>query len=431
MYDIAIIGSGWAGITAAIHAAKNNLSVCLIEKESLGGTCLNSGCIPTKVFVTSACHLFDARHSPDFGVNTGEISLDYEKAYARKEAVVSRLKQGLEGLVKAKKIELRKAGAKITGDGRIEADGDFIAAKTIIIASGSRPRELPNLKFDASHILSSTDMLNLKSVPGNLLIIGGGVIGCEFAAIFSEFGAKVTIVEIAERILITEDREISRKMQVAFKKRQVDVLAGTNFTTLNLAEFDKVLLCVGRAPNIEGLGLEVAGIKCEKGRVCVDENLKTNLENIYAVGDCNGGYQLAHVAAYEGRIAVDNILGKKKKADFSAVPNCIFTRPEISSVGIGEDAVKEKGLDVKILKFNFMGLGMAHVKGEPEGFMKIIADNKSGQILGASIMGIGATEMISALAVAVRNRLKVSDIHETIFPHPTLSESIHETVNGF
>ena len=431
MYDVCVIGSGWAGINAAITAVNNKLSVCLIEKNTLGGTCLNYGCIPTKSLVASAAHLYAANHSTEFGIDLKEIKLNFTKVLERKNKVVSRLHLGLEGLIKTKKIYLINGEAKIINKNQISVGKDIIEVKNIVIATGSRPRQLSNLKFDSKHILSSTDMLNLDKLPENILVIGGGVIGCEFAGVFSQMGSKVTISEILERILITEDREASKKMEIAFKKQGVKILTKTDFTTLNLDEFDKVLLCVGRAVNSENLGLEAAGIATDKGKIVVDKNLMTNIDSIYAAGDCIGGYQLAHVAAYEGKITVENILGKNKEPDYSAVPNCIFTHPEIASVGLSEAAAGEKGYNTKIAKFNFLALGMAHVKGEPEGFVKLLVNSENEQILGATIFGIGATELIAILALAIRNNLDVTALSETIFPHPSLSESIAETVHNF
>ena len=431
MYDLCGIGSGWAGVSAATTAANNKLTVCLIEKNTLGGTCLNYGCIPTKSFVTSAAHFYDANHCAEFGIDIETARLNFAKVIERKNNVVSRLRLGLEGLIKAKKVDMVNGEAKIINKNQIAVGGDKIEAKNIVIASGSRPRQLNNLKFDSSRVLSSTDMLNLDKLPENILIIGGGVIGCEFAGVFSQMGSKVTISEILERILITKDREVSKKMEIAFKKRGVKVCTKTDFATLNLDEFDKVLLCVGRAINSESLGLEAVGITTDKGKIVVDKNLRANIDNIYAAGDCIGGYQLAHVAAYEGRIAVENILGKNKECDYSAVPNCIFTRPEIASVGLSEKAANDKGYTTKIAKFNFLGLGMAHVKGEPEGFVKIVVNSENERVLGATIFGIGATELIAVLAVVIRNNLDIASLRETIFPHPSLSESIAEAVHNF
>lgn len=430
-YDIIIIGSGWAGFNAAMEAVSHNLTVALIEKDALGGTCLNYGCIPTKAFVASASHFYDALHSSEFGINTAPVELNFLGILQRKDKIVARLRQGLDGLIRAKKVNLIVGQAKIIDPYHVQVNKDIIEANNIIIATGSRPRELPNLKFDATHIISSTDILKLEKRPESLLVIGGGVIGCEFAGIYSQLGTKVTIVELLERILIGADKEVSKKMEITFKKKGVNVLVGTNFSTLNLAEFDKVLLCIGRSANIEGIGLEEIGLKIEKGFICTDEHLRTNIPNIYAIGDCIGGYQLAHVAAYEGRIAVENILGKDKSADYTAVPSCIFTNPEIGIVGLSEDEAKTKGFNVKVAKFSFLGLGMAHIKGETDGFIKIVVDADSEKVLGSVIFGLGATELISVLAMAMRNNLSIKDIYETIFPHPALSESIAEAAHNF
>lgn len=430
-YDVIVIGSGWGGFNAAFGAARHGLSAALIEKDILGGTCLNYGCIPTKILVTSASHFYDIKHSSEFGIDIDSAKVNFEKINIRKEAIIARLRQGIESIVRAKKINLIYGDAKLVDSTHVSVKGEVLEAKNIVIASGSRPRSLPNLKFDGAHILSSTDLLSLKSIPKNLLIIGGGVIGCEFASIYAELGTKVTITEILERILITEDKEVSVKMQMAFKKKGIDVFTGKDFNTLDLKQFEKVLLCVGRAANVEGLGLDEAQIKCDKGRISVDEYLRTNIANIYAVGDCNGSLQLAHVAAYQGRLAIENILGKDTKCDLSVVPGCIFTNPEVASVGLSEEKAKQTGYSVKTAKFSYLGLGMAHVKGQSDGFVKITVNSQNEEIIGAVIFGLGATELISSLGLAVKNKLTVSNIRQTIFAHPTLSESIYEAIDGF
>lgn len=431
MYDVAVIGSGWGGFNAAYEAARQGLSVVLIEKDILGGTCLNYGCIPTKTLVASAAHLYDIRHSSEFGIDIDNPRINFEKILARKEAVISRLRQGIEGLIKAKKINFICGAAKLLGPAHIAVADKVLEAKNIVIASGSRPRDLANLKFDGHLILSSTQLLNLKTIPKSLLIIGGGIIGCEFANIYAALGVKVTIVEILERILITEDKEVSLKLQMLFKKRGIEIFTGKDFSTLDLKQFERVLLCVGRNANVEDLGLEGAGVQYEKNRICVDEYLRTNIANIYAVGDCNGNYQLAHVAAYQGRLAIENMLGKNKKCDLNVVPSCIFTNPEIASVGLNYDAARQAGYNVKVGKFSFLGLGMAHIKGETDGFVKIVANAQNEEILGAVIFGLGATELISVLSLAIKNKLTISNVRQTIFAHPTLSESIYEAIDTF
>ncbi|MFQ5681043.1 MAG: dihydrolipoyl dehydrogenase [Candidatus Omnitrophota bacterium] len=431
MYDLCVIGSGWGGVNAASEAVKHNLSVCLVERGALGGTCLNYGCIPTKALVASVDRLSAVRSAGDFGVDVGPAKIDFDKILARKNTVVDRLRQGLEWIIKTKKIELFRGNARLVGKNEVAVDGRVIKVKNIVIASGSRPRSLPDLKFDNEHIISSRDLLELRDVPRSLLIIGGGVIGCEFAGIYAELGTKVTIVEVLDRILAVGDSEVSRKMQAVFRKKGITVLTGKGFKDLNLDDFDKVLLSVGRSANLEGLGLDAAGVAVDGKRIVVGEYLRTNVSNIYAVGDCNGGYQLAHIAAYEGRVAVENILGRNKPVDFTSVPNCIFTSPPIASVGLDEEQARENGRDIRVCRFNFLGLGMAHIKGHIEGFVKLVVDSGDNRILGAVIFGAGATEIISTLGLAIKNRLTAAQVYDTIFPHPTLSESISEAAGSY
>ena len=430
MYDICIIGAGWAGFTAALRAKQSGLSVCLVEQAAIGGVCLNRGCIPTKVMVNSAKLLSQTKKFPSFGVEVSGAKANFEKIQQRKINIVEKLNKGIEFQLKNKGIDLIQGKAKIISADEIAVDSKNIKTKNIIIALGSRPTELPFLKFDNKRIISSDEILDLKFVPESLLIVGGGVIGCEFASIFSALGAKVTIVEILEHILPNEDRDVAKKMEVALKKKGVKVLAKTDVKTVDLEKFEKVLVSVGRVANADIEGLEKLGINKTNKGISVNELLQTNVSNIYAVGDCIGGHQLAHVAAYEGEIAVDNISGKEKKVDYSAVPNCIFTDPEIASVGLTEEMAKQKGISYKIAKFDFLASGMANILDQTDGFIKIIVDSNSEEIIGAAIVGPKATELISVFSLAVKLKLKISQIHDTIFAHPTLSEGIGEAARG-
>jgi dihydrolipoamide dehydrogenase len=329
-----------------------------------------------------------------------------------------------------KNIDFLNAEAKILSAEEVEVSGKTIKTKFILIATGSRPIELSAVKFDAKKILSSSDALELKEIPESLLIIGGGVIGCEFASLFSILGAQVAIAEKMPQLLPGEDREVAKKIESLFKKKGIKVNTNTDANTLNAAGYNLILVCVGRAPKTEGLGLEKIGIKLDKSKILVDEYLKTNIDNIYAAGDCTGKTMLAHFAAYQGITAAENIAHpeKPKKADNTNIPNCVFTDPEIASVGLSEDIARGEGMDISIHKFDFLGSGMARITDETDGFIKIISDKKTDQILGACIIGPRATELIATLTLAVSNQLKISQLKGIIFAHPTFSEAIGEAL---
>jgi len=331
-----------------------------------------------------------------------------------------------------KGIDFVNGDAQFISPTEIKIGQEVIKSKQAIIASGSRPAGLGSLKFDGKKIISSDDILNLKEIPESLLIIGGGVIGCEFASLFAALGTQVTIAEKLPQILPGMDPEVSRRITAIFKKKGIKVNTAVDAASFDLNSFDLVLVCVGRASCTEGLGLENIGIGLERGRVIVDEYLKTSVDNIYAAGDCTGKVMLAHYAAYQGCIAAENIIhpDNRKIAAARAVPNCIFTDPEIASVGISEDEAKTSGRDVIISKFDFLASGMARILDEAEGFIKIISDKSIKTVLGASIIGPRATELIGILGLAVNNNLTITQIQDTIFAHPTLSESIHEAVNS-
>jgi dihydrolipoamide dehydrogenase len=286
------------------------------------------------------------------------------------------------------------------------------------------------LKFDGKKVVSSDDILTLKTLPERLLIVGGGVIGCEFAGLFSALGVSVTLVEKLPQLLPGMDSEASRKITTVFKKKKIQVSTSFNVSTLDLGAFDLVLVCVGRSANTYGLGLEELGLKSENGRVAVDDYLKTNIDNIYAAGDCTGKLMLAHYAAYQGLLAVSNMIDpvNRKIQDTSCVPSCIFTDPEIACVGISEEEAVSKGIEVRVQRFDFLGSGMARILDEIEGFIKVVSDAKSGELLGAVIVGPKATELIAIFGVALSGRLTVNRVKEVIFAHPTLSESIHEAL---
>ena len=426
MYELAIIGAGWAGFNAAIRARQLGLKTVLIEKGQIGGTCLNRGCIPTKTLIQSAKIYHLTKKAKTFGVEIPQANLNFSQIQSRKDSVVAKLRQGMDYMLKG--IDILSGTAEIIDPNTIKAVDKEVKAKNILLACGAKPIELNNIKFDHRKIVSSDDILDLKELPGSLLIIGGGVIGCEFASLFSTFGVKVSVVEKMPQLLPGEDKEAAKKLENIFKKKGISVSTDTDATGLGLDKYDLVLLCIGRVPDLEGLGLDKLGIKMERNRIVTDEYLRTCIPNLYAAGDCTGKIMLAHFAAYQGRIASENIAhpDSLKKADNAVVPNCIFTDPEIASVGLNEEQARAKGYAAGVNKFDFLGSGMAHILDETEGFLKVIFDKNSQDILGGVIIGPRATELIAILTLAVSSRLKVSQIRDTIFAHPSISESIAE-----
>lgn len=429
MYDLTIIGGGWAGFNAALKARELGLKTCLVEKKAIGGTCLNAGCIPAKTLIQSAKVYSLAKKSDAFGIETSGLKISFKKIQERKNKIIQQLRSGMQFMLKG--IDFMAENAEIISPEEIKVGQELIKTKFILVASGSRPIELKGLEFDSHRILSSDDILNLEDIPASLLIIGGGVIGCEFGNLFSNLGCEVTIAEKMPQLLPGEDRDIAKKIEAVFKKKGIKVNTNTDAHSLDLKKYKLILVCVGRAANINGLGLERIGVRLDRTRVVTDEYLKTSIPNIYAAGDCTAKIMLAHFAAYQGLVAAENIAHPQNpmKADNTNIPNCIFTDPQIASVGLKEEDTVNKGIDINIKKFDFLGSGMARILDETDGFIKIISDNKTGQMLGASIIGPGSVELIGILTLAVSTHLKVNEISKaTIFAHPTLSEAIGEAL---
>jgi dihydrolipoamide dehydrogenase len=429
MYDLAIIGAGWAGFNAALKAKDSGLKVCLIESNQVGGTCLNRGCIPTKALIACAKTYSLLKKSSVFGAASDNPRFNFSKIQERKNRLIQELAQGMQSRLGG--IDFIKSSAEIVSAHEIKAAGRIINSNFILIATGSRSAELARLKFDALRIISSDEILSLPSVPHSLLIIGGGVIGCEFASLFSIFGTAVSVVEKLPHLLPGEDKEVSSKIEFIFKKKGIKVYINTDLSLIDLNVYEKVLVCVGRIPNISGLGLEGLGIKLENRAIAVDDYLRSSVANIYAAGDCTAKLMLAHYAAYQGVAAVENIVSNNKfKVDNSVVPACVFCDPEIASVGLNEEKAHAAGLLTKVHKFDFRASAMARIIDQPEGFIKIIANQDTEEIIGGCIIGPKATELIAILTMAVSARLKVNQVRAIIFAHPTLSESLHETVEN-
>ncbi len=449
-WDIVIIGGGPGGYVAAIRAAQLGARVCVVEKDELGGTCLNRGCIPTKALVASVSVLDHIRQAGVFGVEAGEARPDFSRMMVHKQETVDRLVKGVQYLFKKNRIALIKGTARLAGAGRVEvklADGtQVLAAKNIIIATGAEPSIFPAFGHDGKQVITSDEALSLAEVPERLLIIGGGVIGCEFACIFAELGTRVTIVEAMPSILPMLDKEVSRQLQSYLKRRGITVKTRIKTDTVKKGPgevtavleggeeiaVDKVLVSVGRVVNTAGLGLAEAGVAVTvRGEVIVNDRMQTNVPGVYAIGDVTDSkYKLAHVASRQGIVAVENITGKDSRMDYGAVPNAVFTLPEAASVGLTEDEAKEKGLEIRTGKFAFIANGKAISMGETEGFVKFIADAATDRVLGVHIVGPHASDLIAEATLAVRLGATSAQVAETIHAHPTLAEVAMEAAEA-
>jgi len=455
-YDIAIIGAGPGGYVAAIRASQLGGRVVLIEKDELGGTCLNRGCIPTKILLASARLLNSIKKGGEFGINSGEVSVDYSIITKRKEKIIKQLISGIAQLFKSYDIEVIKGKGRLTErikdklrEIEVEKDDDsveIVVAKKLIIATGSIPAPIPGITIDERDVITSDQVLELEKVPSSLLIVGGGVIGVEFASIFNSLGSKVTIVELLPRIIPTEDGEISEQLKKFLVKSGIEVNTGVKVreivsnndkkktiieTPSGIEErvAKKVLIATGRRPYTEGLGLEKTGIGVEKGRILVNEKMETNLSGIFAIGDVVGGVLLAHVASAEGIVASENAMGNRLTIDYRVIPNCIYSIPEVASVGLSEERAKEMGYEVAVGRFPFLANARATILGERVGMVKIIGDKKNDEILGVHIVGPDATELIGEASVAIKARVTTKDLERIIHAHPTLSEAIFEAAH--
>ena len=448
-YDVCVIGAGPGGYVAAIRAGQMGLSTVLVEREELGGTCLNIGCIPTKTLIAGADVLANARRAADFGVEiSGEIKFDWSKMLARKESVLAKLRGGIAGLLKAAGVTVLKGTGAFLDRRHLlvekgEDAGKTLEAKNFIIATGSASL-VPGFIPVSDRVITSTELLSIKKVPKSLLILGGGVIGCEFACLFAELGTKVTVVEMLPSILPPIDRETSKVVAKRMTDMGVTIMTGTPLSDIKATKTgvsgmvgdqkvtgDYLLVSIGRRPVTDGLNLAGAGVRTnERGWVTVDENCRTNVANIYAIGDITGTIQLAHWASAMAAVAVENIAGKHSVTDNTVVPGCIFTTPEIGSVGLTEEQCKDKGMDYRVGKFPFAALGKAMAIDETEGFVKIIADKNTDAVLGVHIVGPHATDLISEAAPAMHLECTARELGKAIHAHPTLGEAMMEAAHA-
>lgn len=440
-FDVIVIGGGPGGYVAAIRAAQRGAKTALIENKELGGTCLNRGCIPSKALIANAEVLKKVKSASQYGIDVGPISFHYDKMKERKDKVVERVRKGLEGLINSNKIKVFKGFGKFESEHEIKVVGEteaFLKGKNIIIATGSESRPLTQFPFDGKLIHDSTSMLDITSLPKKLVIIGGGVIGCEFASLHIEFGVDVTILELLPTILATEGKNVADTLALSMKKRGVkietnvvvtniekkDGLAFIHLADGRVFESDCILISVGRKFNSDGIGLEKTGVIVEKnGAIAVNDKMQTNVPHIYAIGDVTGKWILAHVASHQGLVASDNATGHAGKMNYNAIPNVIFTHPEIGTIGLTLERAVEKGYDATIGKFPFQALGKSQAAIETEGFAQIVISKSSGQILGAQVVGYGASAMIAEMAVAIANELTIHSISDTIHAHPTIAEA--------
>ncbi len=451
VFDLAVIGGGPGGYVAAIRALQLGLKVAVIEERQMGGTCLNRGCIPTKALLHAAEVYETVRNASVFGVDVEKATFDYNRITSRKEAIVNQLRAGVEQLV------MGNGGIIISGRGYIKdtntvevsgADQYTVTCGKMIIATGSKPSKLNIPGGDLPFVTDSDGILELKTVPSRMVIIGGGVIGMEFASLFSAFGCEVAIIEMMDQILPGLDREVAATIRKKMEARGIRISTDSRLTGMTrgtgvnaalctyeqagapkTAEGDIVLVAVGRRPCSDGIGTESTGISVEKGYINVNDLMQTNIEGIYAIGDVTGKTQLAHVASAQGFVAAANAAGQNKKMDYSAVPSCIYTSPEIASIGLSEEECRRRGRNIKVGRFPVSMNGKSKIIGERSGFAKIIADEGTGEIIGAHIVSPRATDMITEIAAAMKFELTISDIADTIHPHPTVSEIIMEAAH--
>ncbi|QNL22163.1 dihydrolipoyl dehydrogenase [Hyphobacterium sp. CCMP332] len=448
-YDLIVLGSGPGGYVAAIRASQLGMKVAIVEKESLGGICLNWGCIPTKALLKSANVFEYIQHSQDYGIKVGSSSVDFKGMIGRSRGVADGMSKGVQFLMKKNKIDVIMGFGKLLKGKKVEVTDDkkkktSYEAKNIIIATGGRAKELPNLKIDGKKVIEYRKAMSMDTQPKSMVVVGSGAIGVEFAYFYNSIGTKVTVVEYLDRIVPNEDEEVSKQLERIYKKAGMEIMTSAEVTGVDTKgkgckvsvktkkgdqtiECDVVLSAVGVATNLEGIGLEEVGIKHEKGHIAVDDYYKTSVDGYYAIGDIVKGPALAHVASAEGITCVEKIAGHSPEPiDYNNIPGCTYCSPEIASVGYTEKAAKEAGYEIKVGKFPFSASGKASAAGAKDGFVKVIYDAKYGEWLGAHMIGANVTEMIAEVVAARKLETTGHEILKTIHPHPTMSEAVME-----
>lgn len=448
-YDIIIVGSGPGGYVAAIRASQLKMKVAVVEKAELGGICLNWGCIPTKSLLKSAQVLEYMNHASDYGINIeGTVKPDFSAIVARSRSVAEGMSKGVQFLLRKNKVDHIKGFGRLTGNNSVEVEDEgkkqVYTASHIILATGARSKEIPGLKQDGVKIIGYREAMTLGKQPGSMVVVGSGAIGSEFANFYQTLGTSVTLVEFLPRIVPNEDEEISRQLERSFKKMKMRILTDSVVESADTSgekckvkiktpkgeetvEADVVFSAVGITTNIEGIGLEAAGVKTEKDKIVVDDFYRTSIQGVYAIGDIVHGPALAHVASAEGIICIENIAGlEPEPLDYKNIPACTYTSPEIASCGLTEAAAKAAGYDVKVGKFPFTASGKASAAGAKEGFVKLVFDSAYGELLGAHMIGANVTEMIGEIVVARKLETTAHEIIKAVHPHPTMSEAIME-----
>ncbi len=450
--DVVIIGGGPGGYVAAIKAAHLGLKTVLVEKDKLGGVCLNKGCIPTKALISTTEILNHIQRAEEFGIQVKDYSFDFPAIMKRKDLITRRLSSGVEQLMKANQVRVVLGEGQIIEPGKVEitdtaGQKEIIKTKNIVIATGSKVMKLPLPGIDSEGVITSDKALSLSELPSKMIIIGGGVVGIEFAGIFKALGVEVTVVEMLPRILLPIDEEIALRLTMSLKRKEIEILTdckvkGIKKNNQNLEvlvstserekklETEKVLLAAGRVPELGNIDIQRLGIELDKGAIKVDEKMRTNIPGIYAVGDVVGKIMLAHVASREGIVAVENISGKEVLMDYKVVPNCVFSMPEVASVGLTEEEARKENDNIKVSKFPFMANGKALGMGETEGMVKIIAEADTSELLGVHILGVHASDLIAEGALALSMEATAEEIVNTIHAHPTLAETIAEAAEG-
>jgi len=447
---LVVIGAGPGGYVAAIRAAQLGSGVVLVEKQLLGGTCLNWGCIPTKALLACAEALETIKEAGDYGIKVGDPVPDLKAMVERKDKISEQLRNGIAQLLKANKVELVKGTARLASPNQVTVETEegtkTIETERVIVATGSEPARLPTFDFDQPAILTSTEGLELTEIPKTMIIVGSGVVGSEFATIFNALGTKVTMVEMMPRILPTEDERISQQMKRILNKKGIEILTETTIEEIveyspagvkaklssgDILEGEKLLVSIGRSLNSANLGLEEIGVKLgQRGEILVNERMETNVPGIYAIGDVVGGILLAHVASFEGICAAENAMGVDAVMNYNVVPACIFTEPEIASVGLTPAKAEEQGLEIKVGRFMFGGLGKALAMGKGQGFVQLVVDKSTDKILGCQIMSAHASDLIHELALAIQVGVTAEDIGKTVHAHPSLAEAIMEAAEA-